>query len=303
MNSLIGDARVAVLGSLNSDHVLRVTTLPRPGETVLAKAVSRVPGGKGANQAVAAARAGALVRMLGAVGDDDDGRALVAALAAEGVDVTGVGTIAAATGAAYVSVCDAGENQIVVVGGANLLVEAGIGRSGAERVRLASLETPFDAVRGFFATAGGACVKILNAAPFTAPALSLFPGCDMIVLNQSETASACGRATPFADRGDAIEAAQFLAGQHHATIIVTLGAMGAIAVSGTDCLIAEGRDARVVDTTGAGDCFCGVLAARIARGSALGEAINRANTAAALAVTRRGTFSAMPRLGPDGNFV
>jgi len=284
---------VVVLGSLNMDIVIRTEHLPRPGETLAALEVARHPGGKGANQAAAAARAGGGVSMIGAVGDDAFGGALLAALGHQGVDVTRVARLQTAqTGTAYVVVEASGENQIIVHGGANLAVTPAMAEAPGEGLRLAQLETPLATVAAFLSGPGGP--RMLNAAPYVEGARALFPEVDLLVVNETELADYAG----VHRRVDSAKAAESLArtmlcrlGQ---TIIVTLGAEGLVAVSAEETLHLPGRPARVVDTTGAGDCFCGVLAASLAGGAALPEALARANAAASISVTRAGAISSLP---------
>ena len=193
------------------------------------------------------------------MGEDEAGEELLARLAEGGVDVARVRRLAGTpTGQAYIFVSAAGENMIVVVGGANQRVGAAdiaaLDLSG-RRVFLAQLETPVDAIEALFTSAaarGG--MRILNAAPALAEGASLFPLADILVVNETELAR-------YAGAGDVELAARRLISRAGQTVIVTLGADGAMAVDATERPYRAGRPARVVDTTGAGDCFCGVLAA------------------------------------------
>ena len=302
---------IIVCGSLNMDLVARVAQLPRAGETVAGRSLQRLPGGKGLNQAVAAARMGAKVAMIGAHGDDADGATLAALLGAEGVDVRGLATrpateAAAHTGLAQVLVADDGENSIVVHGGANMTlssdearaalaalwpeaIPAATGALSARRVALAQLESPMDAVAAFLGAARAAgATTVLNPAPALPGTLPLLAQADIVVLNETELAA-------YAPAGHAVLAARSLLRGACRAVIVTLGGEGAWLVT------AEG-DARfpapavaVVDTTGAGDCFCGVFAAGLAAGLALEAAAVRAVAAASVAVTRVGAAPSMPR--------
>ncbi len=282
---------VCVIGSLNLDFVCRVDLLPRPGETVAALGLDRLPGGKGANQAVAAARCGAEVTLIGAVGQDDAGDALLASLTDAGVDVLNVARVGRApTGQAFVWVSAAGENSIVVVGGANLEVGVPGAALKGHTVFLAQLETPAAAIETAFASdAAKAGIRILNAAPATEAGRGLLPLTDILIVNQTELSL-------WAGGGADEEAALRLLCRPGQTVIVTLGAAGALAVSADCVLRVQGRPARVFDTTGAGDCFCGVLAARLATGAPLGEALAWANAAASLSTERPGAAPAMPNL-------
>ncbi|HXQ12068.1 MAG TPA: ribokinase [Caulobacteraceae bacterium] len=292
---------VCVIGSLNLDVVCRVERLPRPGETVAGLGVERLPGGKGANQAVAAALCGARTKLIGVVGRDEAGGLMLAAMRDAAVDVGAVAELADhPTGQAFIWVSAAGENSIVVAGGANLALAphhisaetiAGCG------VFLAQLETPVATLEALFSSAPAQTgLRILNAAPAIEEGRRLFALTDILVLNETELARYAARdAVP--ERLDDITAAArgllALAGQ---TIIVTLGAAGAVAIDAEGLLVVEGRPSRAVDTTGAGDCFCGVLAARLAAGEALEAAMIWANAAAARSTERLGATPSMPTL-------
>jgi ribokinase len=291
---------VCVLGSLNLDIVARVAALPRPGETVMAAGVERSPGGKGANQAVAAARCGVRTHLLGAVGRDDAGDAMLAAMRQAGVESGEVLRIAeAATGQAYVWVSEAGENSIVVAGGANLAVTAqmfDLEDAARSRVVLAQLETPIAATLALFggAPAAAGCLRLLNAAPASEAAHRLLPLTDILVVNQVELGAFAGAAKPPEALDDVVAAARGLIARQDQTVVVTLGGAGAVSVGANGRTVIAGRPAKVVDTTGAGDCFCGVLAARLSEDAELGQALQWANAAAALSTERSGAAPSMP---------
>jgi ribokinase len=280
---------VCVLGSINLDIVCRVAELPHPGETIMALDVQRFPGGKGANQAVASAHWGAQTAMIGAVGHDDAGEELLAHLVSAGIDTSGIFRLSdASTGTAYIDVSAAGENMIVVVGGANRAVSAeqiASHKLGSHRVVLAQLETPIEAIAALFTQASGS-TKILNGAPAVDEAKKLFPLADVIVVNESELAhyAEIGSMTD----SDVVEAARKLMSRPRQQVIVTLGARGVVAVNSSDVISVGGHLVDVVDTTGAGDCFCGVLAASLDEGLAIREALLQANRAAALSTCRQG---------------
>ncbi len=324
-------AEVIVCGSLNMDLVARVAQLPRPGETVAGASLTRLPGGKGLNQAVAAARMGATVAMVGARGDDADGATLAALLLAEGIDTRDLrvrDTRAmpdAHTGLAQVIVAADGENSIVVHGGANLTltaeevlaafavpasamllqaapVKVALARVALARVALAQLETPLVAVAAFFDAAREAGVRtMLNPAPAIVDALPLLADVDLVVLNEIELAvfSAAAAREAGADGirfARPVDAAMVLLEGRCQAVIVTLGAEGAWLVTAEDAVHFPAPVVTVVDTTGAGDCFCGVLAAALAQGLDLEVAIARAVAAASRAVTRSGAAPSMPRV-------
>ncbi len=289
---------VCVLGSINLDIVCRVEELPGPGETVMALDVQRFPGGKGANQAVASARWGAPTAMIGAVGQDEAGEDLLAHLASAGVDTSGIQRLAdAPTGMAHINVSAAGENMIVVIGGANRAVSAQQIAShglGAHRVVLAQLETPIEAIAALLAQAKNV-TKILNAAPAVHDAKGLFPLADILVVNQSELAHYAQIANTGESHIDVVTAARSLISRPHQQVIVTLGVRGAMAVNSSDVISVVGHPVDVVDTTGAGDCFCGVLAASLDEDIPLPEALLHANKAAAVS-TRRAGAAVQPNL-------
>jgi ribokinase len=282
---------VCVVGSANLDLVARVAHHPRPGETVLATDFQTHPGGKGRNQAVAAARAGAAVTFVGCVGDDPEGAAMRASLTAEGVGVDGLSTVSAPTGRAFISVAADGDNAIVVVSGANGSVSApSMQAARAELARapvvLAQLEIADTAVASAFtfARADGS-TTILNAAP-ARPVPTLLGLTDVLVVNEHEAGLLAG--TTVADAAAAEAAAQTLLGTGPATVVVTLGAAGAIAVRAEGTVRQAVYPAEVVDTTGAGDAACGALAAALAGGMDMAAALARACAAGALAVSQLG---------------
>jgi ribokinase len=290
---------VCVIGSLNLDLVSRVHALPRPGETVLATAVTRHVGGKGANQAVAAARAGASTRLLGCVGEDDDGVWLLAYLARAGVDTSAVvADPAMATGQAFITIDAASENTIVVSGGANAAWRGPTAMAaaiGAPRVLLAQLELDLDVIAAALGSCGPDTLRIVNAAPATPNAAALIPACDVLIVNETElSAYASGLK---AESPDAFEAAaRRLLTRPGQSAIVTLGGAGVMVIDGDGVTHIPSHPVTAVDTVGAGDCFCGFVAAGLAQGRSLIDAAGHANIAAALAVTRPGAAEAMPTL-------
>jgi ribokinase len=287
---------VCVLGSINADTIMRVSALPLPGQTIAASDTTWLPGGKGGNQAVASMRMGVPTQLIGAVGNDADGARLMQWLTSEGVDVRSVIQINdALTGAAYITLDAAGENQIIVAGGANLRVTPEmVSTVTGARVVLAQLETPVPAITSFFARAGEAgALRILNAGPASVSGVQIFPDCDVIVVNQTELAFYCQSDDIVVTPEDALVARTLLtrAGQR---IIVTLGGAGAVEITlDTHCFV-PARQVAVVDTTGAGDCFCGVLAAILSEGFSVPEALGHASIAASICVGRTGAAPAMP---------
>ncbi|QXQ06153.1 ribokinase [Sphingosinicellaceae bacterium] len=289
-------ATVSVLGSINLDVVFRVARLPRRGETLSASSMMRNMGGKGANQAVAAARAGATVRMSGAVGDDIEGRMLVQMLQQEGIDCSEIRYVASApTGTAYIAVDDLGENHIVVSAGANAVGEMEVVTEA--RVLLAQLETPLASVAAFLSNRRAGSVTVLNAAPFHGDAFALLTLADIVVLNEIELAGYCRERDPPRSPRHAAEMAVTILNGDDQRIVVTLGKAGSVTVDRQGVSFASAGVADVVDTTGAGDCFCGFLAAGMAAERTLATSIADAHRAAAISVGRSGAASSIPFFG------
>lgn len=290
-------AEVVVFGSVNLDLVATVTALPAPGETVLASGFAQHGGGKGANQAVAAARLGASVAFVGAVGSDEPGRALRSALAAERVDTAGLRQDAAPTGTAIILVDGRGENVIVVASGANMTLDAADADRAAALLRpgavlLCQLEVPVRAVVAAAAAARGAgATVILNAAPAGAVSAELLRHVDVLVVNEGEAGAILGRPVGSAEEGSA--AAADLATRVPA-VVVTLGARGAVLAAGDRPMPVPAIPVPAVDTVGAGDAFVGALACELARGGALRDAVRVGTAAGALAACRPGAQDALP---------
>ena len=287
--------RVTVLGSLNMDISVTVPRLPEPGATVLGSAARFTPGGKGANQAVAAARLGASVRMAGCVGDDDFGRRLLAALRDEGVNADDVLVTAdAPTGLAMISVDHAGENIITVAPGANHEVageQVAAATGHGDGILVICAEIPVPAITSAL-TRAGRCILNLAPAPPGAAAI-VAAGVDWLVVNETEAAAVLGR--PVSGLAGAGQAAADLvaAGARHA--VVTAGAHGA-ALAGPDAAATIGAfRVDAVDTVGAGDTFVGALAVALAAGIPAVEAVRAAAAAGATAATRPGAQAGMPR--------
>nr|WP_295106526.1 ribokinase [uncultured Caulobacter sp.] len=290
---------VFVLGSINLDAVARVDDLPRPGETVAGTSLELFLGGKGANQAVAAARMGAATRLMGAVGGDDSGKSLKASLAGYGVQVADVLELSGVpTGQAHVWVANNAENMIVVTAGANALVtpqQVGSTPLEGQRVLLCQLETPATAIETLFRTgAAKGALRVLNAAPALPQGAALFPLTDILILNQTELASYAKLDREPVRLEDVSLAARKLMSRPDQTIIVTLGSAGVAAVRRDEAFLVEGKKVKAVDTVGAGDCFCGSLAAALASSMDLRDAVELANGAAALSVQKAGAAPSMP---------
>jgi ribokinase len=290
--------QVTVLGSLNMDISVTVPRLPGPGATVLGSAAQFTPGGKGANQAVAAARLGADVRMVGCVGDDDFGRQLLAALHAEGIDADAVRTVTSVpTGLAMIAVDQAGENLIVVASGANHQVspaDVDKAATNSSDILVISAEIPAPAITRALARPGP---KILNLAPAPDNAAELIATAaehlDWLVVNESEAAAVLGH--PVSGLASAKKAATELTAKGPRHAVVTAGAHGAALAGPDGAHTIEGFKVDAVDTVGAGDTFAGALAVALAVGVPPPEAVRAAAAAGAAAVTRHGAQTAMPR--------
>jgi ribokinase len=283
---------VVVLGSANLDLVFSVRAHPRPGETVLASAYGRHCGGKGLNQAIAAARAGARTAFVGAVGQDEAGSMLADVLDRNGVETPGLRRVNVHSGTAVITVDEKGENAIVVAPGANGTV-AGLEPNDVEaissaRVLVTQLEIPLGAVAEAAALAHRArTAVILNAAPARPLDESLLGQVDVLVVNEHEVQALTGV-------DDYLAAARRLV-DHCGAVVVTLGPHGAVGVRSEGAIDrAPAERASVVDTTGAGDAFTGYLAAGLAEGMSLEAAMRRAVTAGTLTVARKGAEPSIP---------
>lgn len=292
-------ARVAVAGSLNMDLVVRAPHIPQPGETIIGSDFRNVPGGKGANQAVAAARLGADVSMVGRVGHDTFAEPLLENLAADGVDHTYVTRDPeAATGVALIVVDDAGENSIVVASGANARfspadVDAAEEALVAADVLLLQLESPLETVRRAAELARAHGVKVLlNPAPAQDLSDELLSLVDALIPNETEAALLTGRSVR--SEKDARVAAEALLDSGVETVIVTLGERGAVVAQDGAVTLVPAFHVEAVDTTAAGDAFVGGFAVALAEGSALDEAVRWGNAAGALAATKMGAQPSLP---------
>ena len=280
---------IVVFGSINLDLVARVPRIPAPGETIAGRTLATLPGGKGANQALAARAGGASVSMYGAVGTDTFAAAALANLRAAGVALDGVATLAAPTGVALINVADDGENAITVIPGANALVRAdAVPDALLTRgvTLLMQLEVPVAEVASLAARAHarGASV-MLNAAPAVRLPEAILSAVDVLVVNESEAAAYAAAwqlpASPAAFVSAATERLGLGA-------VVTLGARGAIAASAGGVVSVSPPETAVVDTTGAGDAFAGAFAAALDRGAMVDEALAAGVAAGALACTHAG---------------
>lgn len=296
------NAKVVVVGSLNMDLVARAQRLPRAGETLPGESFFTVPGGKGANQAVAVARLGGSVAMIGNVGDDDYGRQLHRALYVEGIDCQGVSTCpGVSSGVALITVDAASQNCIVIIPGANgLLTPRSVQRFDAllqaAEVIICQLEVPAETVAWTLAR-GHELGKqvILNPAPATGPLpADWFAHINYLTPNESEAEALTGMAVT--DQESARRAGERLLQLGAGKVIITLGAQGALRITAQGHQHYPASVVQPLDTTAAGDTFVGGFAAGLVRGLEEGEAIVFGQRAAALSVTRAGAQPSIPYL-------
>jgi ribokinase len=293
--------RVFVAGSINMDVVATADRHPRIGETVAGHQVFYFPGGKGANQAVSAAKLGAPTTLIGRLGTDAFGAELRTFLAAQGVELSYVkDTAEIHSGTAIITLADA-DNTIVVVPGANGLVSADdIATVALAKgdIAVSQFEIPLATVSAFFSRARAAgATTILNPAPAIAFGAELLDLVDILILNETEL-SLLAR-TELRDSEEParfIEAARALRGDRDMIVCVTLGKRGVVALADGKQLIVEGRAVKAVDTTGAGDCFVGAVAAQLAAGKSIRDALDYANLAASICVQRMGAAPSMPTI-------
>jgi ribokinase len=286
---------IVVFGSINIDLVTRAK-IPAPGETTLGDDYVAIPGGKGANQALAARRAGAEVALVGACGADGFAAPALALLKQAGVDLSATREVAKPTGAAFIVVDPSGENAIVVAAGANGQARAAQLEGlafGAGDMLLLQRETPEAEVEAaaLFARRRGAKV-MLNLAPAGVPSAALIGALDYLCMNEHEAAT-LGEAAGVATRDPEGIAAE-LARRHKLATIVTLGAAGAVGFSGGERFAAAAPKVAAIDTTAAGDAFVGAFAAALDRGLTFGEAMRRGVAAGSLACARRGAQTSLP---------
>lgn len=287
---------LVILGSVNADLLFKVKRLPAPGETVLCPGYTMAPGGKGSNQAAAAAKAGAVTRFIGHLGDDAYGPVVRGLLEEAGIDTSGLAVSQKPTAIAVIGVDEAGENAIIVASGANLdtsadQVPADLLQPGV--TLLCQNEIRFEETAAILARGKAAGARtILNLAPAGPLTSAVLDTLDVLVVNEIEAQMAAGTS-----EGEPRDLARRLAAAHDLTCVVTLGSAGAIAVGPEGGWQVGSMQIRPVDTTGAGDAFVGVLAAALDDGKAMPEALHRASVAAGLACLEIGAQSAQPKAG------
>lgn len=287
---------IAVVGSINLDISVRVGALPRPGETVLGADALWSGGGKGANQAVGAARLGRRVAMVGSVGADSAGRDLVSSLADDGIDVSEIEILdGVSTGLAMIEVDDSGENSIVVSPGANSrMMAAAVEASAAVReasLVLVQFEIPEAAVEATARAASGRLV--INPAPARLVSTAVLEAARVIIPNEGELATLAGGAEA-SGIDELVDQARSLGGG--GAVIVTMGAKGALVVESQRVVEVPAKEAEVVDTTAAGDSFCAAVADALVGGETLTEAARWAVRVAGVTVSRRGAQYSLPKM-------
>ena len=289
---------ITVFGSINMDLIATTERLPKPGETVAGSSFSTAAGGKGANQALAATRAGAPVRMVGAVGSDAFADEALGLLKAAGTDLASVKVVDTPTGTAHIIVGGDGENVIVVVAGANGEVTAAdaehaVAAMAPGDILMLQLEIPADAVEAALKAARARGIQsVINLAPLTPDARRLGAMADVLIANETEFELFADRTgLTSSEREETMLTLHAASGQ---TLIVTLGADGVVAIRDGEITRATGLSIEPVDTVGAGDTFCGYLAASLDAGLAFTDALRRAAVAGSLACLKRGAQPAIP---------
>jgi ribokinase len=287
---------LVVFGSVNIDLVFALPVLPRPEETVLGSGYRIAPGGKGANQAAAAARDGASVRFYGCIGHDDFGHMARDSLMAAGVDVIGLRETAQPTGCAAVCTDAAGRNLIAVASGANLdawAEQVPDSVLGPQTTVVLQMEVPTGEVASLIARAKArGCRVVLNLAPALPLDPSALKAVDVLVLNEGEAAALAAELGIAA--GDAVALARRLTAALGNTVVMTLGSLGVVAARAAEAWSADALQIKTVDTTAAGDAFTGVLAAALDRGMSLPDAVHRASVAGGLACLTPGAQPSLP---------
>ena len=293
--------KIYVVGSINRDLVVYADGLPRAGETVFGNDFQLFPGGKGANQAVAARRLGGDVHLVGNVGSDAFGKDMLDFLARENIDTSEIAILETApTGIALIMVDSASENCIVVISGANMVWdtrEIALPKMRRSDIVICQFEIPLDITESVFERAKKiGATTILNPAPVKPATGRILGNIDYLVVNELELEAFSGAAVNPADPTSVYAAIEKLRGRGPLIIVATLGSHGALVSGPTGRYETRGHTVDAVDTTGAGDCFIGAFAAALAKSDSVTDAIDFANKAAAVSITRRGAASSFPTL-------
>ncbi|MCJ2164710.1 MULTISPECIES: ribokinase [unclassified Pseudodesulfovibrio] len=300
--------KLVVIGSVNADHVLQLETFPRPGETVVGHGYQVIPGGKGANQAVAAARLGADVSFVACVGDDDFGTRMVERFRDDGIDTAGITTMTdMPTGIALIQIARSGENSIAISPEANgaftpEILETNMALLRKADMVLMQLEIPLETIEvaAREARRGGAVI-VLNPAPAQPLPDSLLSDLSVITPNETEAELLTGIRVE--NESDARNAAQVLHDKGVETVIITLGEKGAYLSSPEGSRLVRGYEVQAVDTTAAGDTFNGAFVAALQQGRGVCAAVEFAHAAAAISVTRIGAQTSIPGIDEVNEFI
>jgi len=291
---------ILVAGSINMDLVIEVNRLPQKGESVHGKNIRYIPGGKGANQAVAAKRLGADVAFVGKVGADSFGKDLREFLEKEKLDLRGLKTASTSSGIAVINVDKSGDNTITIISGANgevtpEFIEENINLVKESKVVISQFEIPDDAVEKLFALAKKENkITILNPSPAKQISSKLFKNTDYLIVNETELVFLSKKKVRSQKEVEAV--ARSLLSKGPKAVAVTLGADGVLAVSKEGIIKIDGIKVQAVDTTAAGDCFVGAFSVQIGKGRSLKESLDFANQAAAISVQKWGASSSLPFL-------
>lgn len=289
--------KVIVAGSINMDIVGTVKKHPVPGETISGQALNYYPGGKGANQAVASAKSGSHTIMIGHVGEDSAGMELVNFLEGQQIELA-VKTVKGPTGTALIAVAtETSDNTIIVIPGANATLtpdQLPLEIIQKNDILLSHFEIPTETIVAFYeAGRGQGTLNIFNAAPAAPISDKLYAAIDILIINETELMALASSHVDVENQYSILAALQKIS-RPHLKVIVTIGAKGAVLFENNSLLHISGHAVKAVDTTGAGDCFCGVLCGFLAQDHDLADAIQSANRAASISVTRHGAAPSMP---------
>jgi ribokinase len=289
---------VLVFGSLNLDLVAYADLLPTLGQTVTGEKLMRFPGGKGLNQAIAAKRAGAQVLMVGAIGSDSEGDFLSQVLKSEGINSDFINQVTTQTGVAVIEVAKDAQNRILIIPGANALVRFKaeyLINAGTPKVCLAQLETPIAEVEKFIVSAKGAgAITILNPAPIQSLSPAIAASCDYLVVNETESSYLVGTPSERLSKEEAIAIGKQLLGKGFNQIIITLAENGSIFIDHNRQIYTPAFKVSALDTTAAGDAFCGAFATALSEDNSIEYALKFASAAGALAATKAGAVPSLP---------
>jgi ribokinase len=289
---------VLVFGSLNLDLVAYADLLPTLGQTVTGEKLMRFPGGKGLNQAIAAKRAGAQVLMVGAIGSDSEGDFLSQVLKSEGINSDFINQVTTQTGVAVIEVAKDAQNRILIIPGANALVRFKaeyLINAGTPKVCLAQLETPIAEVEKFIVSAKAAgAITILNPAPIQSLSSAIAASCDYLVVNETESSYLVGTPSERLSKEEAIAIGKQLLGKGFNQIIITLAENGSIFIDHNRQIYTPAFKVSALDTTAAGDAFCGAFATALSEDNSIEYALKFASAAGALAATKAGAVPSLP---------